>query len=254
MDGPWSDEAERRYREGGFDGVSIMTGRKWAPSNLEFLFRLGGIRFFSVRSRIKNDLAAFKVPTLEELTLATGSRLPVPEEIQPVLRKLVLTDRPGLGVADHWPALESLRLGTWRGDNLHTLDEARNIVNLYVEGRRQSGVLDGLQSCQRIEYLVSVNYSIRDTAPLRDLKVLSEVRLMAAPPAEPHGRVDFSDLLSSHLKKLWISNASRIWHAEALLEMPMLREIRLVGCRLAPTDHRVLQSLPTRVLVQIVES
>jgi hypothetical protein len=193
------------------------------------------------------------IPTVEDLVLATGCKLILPDRIQRVLRRLVLTDRPGLDVAARWPVLESFRLGTWRGRDLQILNGAEKLTQLRLEGRRQIGVLNGLETCQAIKRVVSVNYSVQDTAPLRGLVMLEELKMMAARPTEPHGRVDFSDLPSAQMRRLWISNAPRIRHLERLLEMPRLREVRLIDCGLDDAATRMLESIPNRVRVQVME-
>jgi len=134
FDGPWSEIAEDRYRQGGFDGLSLVPSSAWVPSDLDFLYRLDGLRSFSLNAKVKNDIAAFKIPSLEHLSLVTGSRLRVPEEIQPLLLRLVMTDRPGVDVQTHWPALESLRLGAWKGTDLQLLNGTLNLRHFRVEG------------------------------------------------------------------------------------------------------------------------
>lgn len=251
FDGPWSDNAENRYREGGFDGLILSPSKTWVPPDLEFLHRLHGLRFFSLRARVKKDVAAFEILTLEELALVTGSQMRIPDTKQPALRRLTLTDRPGVAVAAHWPALDSFRLGTWRGTNLRILEGAKKLVRLHVEGRRQAGTLDGLKECESLEELVTVNYSVQDTGPLRSLNSLVELKLMAAHPTAGHGRIDFTDIRRSRLRKLWISNAGNIQNVEALAGISSLRELRLVDCRLSSEDREFLRALPG-VRVQLV--
>jgi hypothetical protein len=251
FDGPWSEDAERKYREGGYNGLSIAGSSDWNPANLDFVLSLDEIRSFNVRAQVQQDLAAFMVPSLEELTLATGSKRKVPDTTQDELRRLVVTNRPGLEVAAHWPALESLRIGSWRGDDLRFLERASQLRSFYSEGRRQSGTLEGIEECQSLRELVSVNYSISQTRPLRELEMLSEVRLMAAPPTRPHGIVDLVDLVGPELKKLWISNASGFQNTDALTGAEKLREVRLIKCNLAESDMLVLGALPNRVRVDI---
>ena len=251
FDGPWSAIGERRYRDEGFDGLSITGGQGWNPPNLEFLHELDRLRFFSAHAKVRNDLAAFTVASLEELVLATGSNRRVPDVAQSVLRSLVVMDRPGLDVAEHWPALESLRIGTWRGTDLHLLGTAEELGSLHIEGRRQSGSLEGIETCPSLREIVIVDYSIASSSPLRQLRKLTNVSLMAAPPSAPHGNIDMLDITSLELRSLWISNASALVHLEALAEASALRSVRLLGCRLTSTDRRTLLSLPGRMHVEI---
>ena len=101
---------------------------------------------------------------------------------------------------------------------------------------------------------MTVNYSISNTEPLRGLKSLTELRMMAARPAIPHGIVDISDLSDSRLAKLWISNAANIRQLAVLAEMPSLREVRLIQCRLTQADQLVLDTLPSKVRVEVEDS
>lgn len=251
FDGPWSEDAERKYREEGFDGLSITGSLDWNPASLDFVLSLGRIRSFNVRAQVHQDLAAFMVASLEELVLATGSRRKIPDTTQAELRHLVVTDRPGLEVAARWPALESLRIGSWRGGDLHFLVGASELRSFCSEGRRQSGTLEGIEDCLSLQELVSVNYSISRTTPLRDLEMLSEVRLMAAPPTRPHSIIDVADLAGPELKKLWISNASGFRNTEALAGAEKLREVRLIKCNLTDADMLILDALPNRVRVDV---
>jgi hypothetical protein len=251
FDGPWSEDAERKYREGGFDGLSITGGPDWNPASLDFVLSLDRIRSFNVRAQVRQDLAAFMVASLEELVLATGSRRKIPDTPRAELRRLVVTDRPGLEVAVHWPVLESLRIGSWRGGDLRFLVGAGELKSFYSEGRRQSGTLEGIEDCLRLQEFVSVNYSIGRTRPLRELEMLSEIRLMAAPPTRPHSIIDVADLAGPELEKLWISNASGFRNADALMGAEKLREVRLIKCNLTTSDMLVLGALPNRVRVDV---
>jgi hypothetical protein len=129
---------------------------------------------------------------------------------------------------------------------------AEKLVRFYAEGRRQRGALSGIEGCLSIEQLVVVDCPISGIAPLRGLNMLSELRLMAAPPSSSHENIDLADLADSRLGKLWISNASEIEHIEVLLEMPLLRDVRLIGSHLKDADQRVLDLLSERVRVDII--
>jgi hypothetical protein len=253
MDGPWSAEASRRFQQQEFDGLVIVPSAEWKPRDLAFLADLDGLRSFSFTGRLRNDVDAFQVATLEDLTLVTGSKVTVPDDAQQVhLTRLCLTDRPGLAVDQHWPRLEWLRVGTWKATDLRFLEGASNLRHVHLEGRRQQGELEGVQGCTKIESLTMINYSIMDTAPLRGLDALAEVKLMAAKPTASHGRLDLADIASPSLSKLWISNASELRNLESLRDRPVLREVRLIGCPLSDADSQALSSLPRRVNVQLV--
>lgn len=246
FDGLWSDEARVRFLDGGYDGLSITGGREWRENGLSFLEELAGLRYLSLNVRLKNDLRAFLIPSLEELVLNTACGLALPEGVQPFVRRIVIPDRPGLDVGRRWPELESLRIGAWKGLSLEFLRDAHKLSTLYLEGKKQSGGLAGLEGCPLLRELRSVNYAISDTAPLRGLRNLVSVDLMAARPTGPHGRIDLADLSGSALRRLWISNAPQIFHVEALLEIPTIREIRLIDCGLDVRQQRVLESMPLK--------
>ncbi|MBO3744963.1 hypothetical protein J5X84_02710 [Streptosporangiaceae bacterium NEAU-GS5] len=253
FDGPWSAEAERRYAEGGYDALAMSTGGGWDPVDLAFLRGLAGLRSFSVNGRIKNDIDAFAIESLENLVLGTGCRKRVPDMVQPNVHRLYLTDRPGIAVAEKWPAVQWLSVGGWRGTDLSVLENAADIRFAEFGGRRQSGTLDGIEGCSAIETLVTVNYSVKDTAPLRGLRSLTELRLLAVRPTPVHGRIDIADLQASPLVKLWIADVPVIHSIEALAAIPTLRELRLGGCRLSSSDQRFLDRLSQRVKVDVLD-
>ena len=253
MDGPWSAEAERRFRERGYDGLAVVPSKAWTPPNLDFVRELDGLRLFRFSGKVRDDLAVFEVPGLEDLTLVTGSRRAVPEVVQPKLSALVLSDRPGLFVAARWPGLATVRVGGWKGQDLGVLAGAGRLASAYLEGRRQQGTLDGVEGCAAIESLLLVNYSVASTEPLRGLDALREVKLLAARPTPAHGALDLSAFTSRHLAKIWISNASALLNPGALAQLPALRELRLLGCPLTEADRAAIAALPKHVAVQILD-
>jgi hypothetical protein len=251
MDGPWSPEASRKFREHGFDGLSLLPSRDWTPQSLEFLLDLAGLRSFYFTGRLRDDRAVFQIESMEDLTLVTGSKLPVPDASQPRLSNLVLVDRPGLNISQRWPNLSRLRVGRWKGSDLQILDGASNLKDVELEGRRQSGSLDGIQKCASLESLRLVNYSIGDSRPLEGLHSLSEVKLLAAKPTPPHEAIDLAALRSPTLSKIWIMNAAHLHNVESLKNLPSLREFHLIDCHLSAEDMTAISSLPRRLNVQI---
>ncbi|WP_433920731.1 hypothetical protein OIE50_50375 [Streptomyces canus] len=253
FDGPWGVSAVERYRNGGFDGLSLTSAPDWNPESLGFIRELPGLRYFNLRAKISDDLDAFRVDTLEDLSLVTGSRRKIPNAVLSNLRSLCLTDRPGIEVASRFPRLERLRVGAWKGSDLEMIREGKHLVSVYLEGRRQAGSLAGIESCTAVEEFVSINYSITDSLPLRSLGGLREVKLLAASPTAPHGIIRFSDIASSSLGKVWISNASVLEGFEILKELPRLREVRLIECRLGGTELQELNTLSRRVDVRVID-
>jgi hypothetical protein len=251
FDGPWSDEAVKRYRENGCDGLSIAAGADIAPPNLGFLHNLGGLKYLSLNVKMKNDIDAFKVQSLEDLTLVTGCRLPVPETVQPNLRTLCLTSRPKIDVAAHWPGLQRFRVGNWRESNLQILMNAGSLAELNLECRRQSGSLVGIENCTSLRSLQTVDYSILETTPLKELRLLADLKLLAARPTGPHEKIDISDLTKSNLAKLWISNARQILNLELLEGIQTLREVRLIGCQLSDPQKSFLNAIAKKLRLDV---
>lgn len=252
MRGPWSEAARREYLEGGFNGL-VLPSRSWRPADLEFLRDLPGLELFSLTSSLKRDTAAFEIETLRKLTLVTGSKAAVAMVPQAAMETVCLTHRPGLDIGGKWPSIKWLRIGMWLGADYSLLANAGVLEELRVEARRQAGSLEGLEALSRLRVLRTVNYSIGSLAPLAGLTQLEEVRLMAAHPCPPHGRFDLSALRSPMLRSLWVSNCAEFLHLEVLGQLPRLREVRFVECRLSQADRRLLAMLPPSVSVQLVD-
>ncbi|TVT26841.1 hypothetical protein FNH05_31115 [Amycolatopsis rhizosphaerae] len=151
-----------------------------------------------------------------------------------------------------FPRLERIRVGGWRGVDLAMIRDAASLSSVYLEGRRQKGTLAGIERCSAIERLVSIDYAVSDSSPLRPLGRLREVKLLAMPPTEPHEVVRFSDLAAPVMERIWIANALRIEDFAVLKELPRLREIRLINCPLRENDLRELRALPSRVKIDVV--
>jgi hypothetical protein len=120
-----------------------------------------------------------------------------------------------------------------------------------LEGRRQRATLDGVDRLAALEELVVVNYPVKDSAPLRSLPHLREVRLLAAKPAPPHEFIDFGDLATDQLRKVWTSNASSLRGLDLLRDLPALREVRLIGCALSRADLDDIDAARGRVKIEI---
>jgi len=253
MDGPWSPEAARKFREQGYDGLTILAGRDWIPRTLNFVEELEGLRSFSFTGKVQDDSSAFRVLSLEELSLVTGSKARLPEVLQPRLRRVAMIDRPDINVNSRWPAVASLRMGEWKGRDLRVLSGASELTEVYLEGRRQQGTLEGVESCVSLKSLTVVNYSVLNADPLRSLKALSTVKLLAAEPTPTHGKIDLSVLAGSRIEKLWVSNAAGFLNLDSLTDTQSMREMRIIGSRLSESDMRTLSAFPKWIRVQIVD-
>jgi hypothetical protein len=249
MDGKWSDVAIQRYVNQGADGLVVVPGGEWVPDDLSFVRDLPNLRYLCVEHRLRRDVDAFYVDTLEELSLVTGSRLPVPEMIQSNLTRLTLTSREGIS-ASRWPNLKVLRLGGWRGSDFRMLDGASELTHLHLEGRNQSTSLEGIEGCKKLEQVEALRMSFEDIRPLSGVASIRELQLMAA-PNNRHGVIDFSVVASSSLEKAWISNASAIANVRHLAGMNSVREIRLIDCDISEEEKIHFGQLPSYVRVDI---
>ncbi|MEV6842957.1 hypothetical protein [Actinoplanes sp. NPDC051411] len=239
MAGPWTEAAAKEFHEGGYDGLVLLPDETWQPADLRFLHELAGLRSFDLTWPVTDDVAAFQLPRLESLTLATHSDRPVPPVEQLRLRSALLSDRSGICVGRLWPNLTALRVIDWRGTDLGMLAGARAVTQLHLRGNGQSGNLDGLQHCSHLERLVTINYSLAGSAPLRGLTGLREIRLLAAAPTEPHRVIDLADVIGPSLTTLWIANAARLENLDALIDSAV-SELHLIDCELSPAEREML--------------
>ncbi|MDP9794279.1 hypothetical protein J2S43_002791 [Catenuloplanes nepalensis] len=250
MDGPWSVAAPERFRRGGYDGLVLVPGRSWTPDDLTLLHGLPGLRMFALEQRLRRDTEAFTIDTLEELSLVTGARAPVPEVVQPHLTRLTLTDRDGIDVAIRWPRLRDLQLGQWRAPDCQRLAGAKSLTGIRLDGRGQQATLHGIEDCADLETLETQRVSVNGIDPLTGLSRLREVRLMTSKD-RPHGGLDLAALASSRIERVWISHAVRLTSLATLGAIPSLSEVRLIGCSFDERDLAELRSLAPRAEVSI---
>lgn len=244
FDGPWSPAAERKYVEGGFNGLSLGFPRGARLESLEFLRRLPGLRGFSLNARVRDDTEPFRIQTMQSLALITGSRRVIPDVTQPDLASLMVADRPGLVVNRHWPSLARLCVVRWKGTDLRLVEGASHLKDLDLDARHQAGTLDGVESCRSLESLKVTSFGVQDTAPLRSLDRLVYVTLAAAPPTVRHARINLADICKERLERLRIVGASKIEGLELLAGCRGVKEVALAGCDLTPADLEVLAALP----------
>jgi hypothetical protein len=81
-----SADAARRFQQGGYDGLAVICSGEWTPEDLSL--DLPGPRLLQFTGRLRNDLDAFRIDTLEDLTRVTGCRHRIPDVAQPRLRQL----------------------------------------------------------------------------------------------------------------------------------------------------------------------
>lgn len=176
-----------------------------------------------------------------------------PDTWQPSMRSLLLTWRPGIEVSRFWAALESLRADFHAGDNCRWLGEAEALRDFELHSRRQAGSLDGIEAAVALQSLRVINYALFDTAPLRPLCQLREMRLFSAPPGPPHQLIDLADVTDAPLELIWVSDAVHLHGIATLAAHSRLRNVRLTRCPLSPSDRAALADLPRRVRVTLID-
>lgn len=255
FDGPWDAAAESRLHAGGYTGLKLY-GRDAPPANLDFVQQLSNLRGLYVHARVSNDTAAFHVPTLEKLTLVTGSKRRVPADTaQANLREMCLQWRPGIDdLGRCWPAVEWLRIDHTPPD-LTWLGHAEALEYLELGGRRRPdrSRLEGVEQCPQLQTLKLVNFAVKNTAPLAALTRLRKVRMLARMPGIGHETIDLSDLSESPVEEVWLSQAESLRALASLSSLARLREFRLMDSPLSETERMFLTSLPRRVTVELVD-
>lgn len=102
---------------------------------------------------------------------------------------------------------------------------------LEIRGKRQSGVLDGIEAAPSLRRLIMTNFAVGDSAPLAAVRrELRELKLLSAPPGPPHGCIRFTDLPDAPLQKIWASHASALMDLDVLASLERLRQVRLLHC------------------------
>src|SRR4029453_12350507 len=92
----WTGGETERYLEGAYDAVHIRFGRDVLTGfSLGFLGELPELAGLSVDGPLSNDLRAFDVDTLTDLSLVTYCKKPPLLEQVPRLRTLALCERQG---------------------------------------------------------------------------------------------------------------------------------------------------------------
>lgn len=248
-DGPWGDEAVRRYVRGGYNGLSLSLPSSESLKDLRFLADLPRLRFVSVNAKVADDSAVFSLAELETLTLVTGSRRPLPDHTPPRLRTLVIVDRRGLGGAGgevRWPALTELQVGAFRREDTEWLASFPALELLRLEARKQAVDVSGVRHLSHLRKLVVVNAGLNGLEAFRELHNVEELDLMATARSAGHGVVDLAHVAKAPLRRLWIGHAEGLRNVEALLSVSTLRSCRLIACQPSDADRTVLAELAAR--------
>lgn len=248
-DGPWDlPQLQQRFAEGGFNGLNIRFIHPAAFKSLDFLLSLEGLQYLEVNGRIRNDVAAFELPELRELTLATRSPRPIPGFASSSLTRLGIDDRDG---KDHIATLESLQelaIWLWKGQNLTFLHDAElPLRKLRLEGMKQVAALDGIASCRNLAEVEVREARIESLKPLSGLTALRSVRILPGYRAKGEACLDLSDLTRlKGLEELRLVYAGAIRSLRPLLDLPALRDVRLRGTEITDGDLSPLSSVSAR--------
>lgn len=237
-DGPWDlPQLQQRFAEGGFNGLNVRFIHPATFKNLDFLLGLGGLQYLEVTGRIRNDVAAFEVPELRELSLATRSPRPIPGFESASLTRLGIDDRDG---KDHIAALKNLQelaIWLWKGQNLAFLHDAElPLRKLHLEGKKQVATLDGIAGCRNLAKVQAREARIKSLEPLSGLTALRSVRIL---PGSTKGEacLDLSDLTRLQgLEELHLVYAGAVRSLRPLLALPALRDVRLRGTEILDGD------------------
>lgn len=250
-DGPWDlPRLQQRFAEGGFNGLNIRFIHPAAFKSLDFLLGLEGLQYLEVTGRIRNDVAAFQLPELRELSLATRSPRPVPGFASSSLTFLGIDDRDG---KDHIAALEGIQelaIWLWKGQNLAFLDDAElPLTTLRLEGRKQVAALDGIAGCRKLVEVQVREARIESLEPLSGLTALRSVRVLPG-PTKGEACLDLSHLTGLQgLEELHLVRAGAIRSLRPLLDLPALRDVRLRDTEILDGDLSPLTALSARATV-----
>lgn len=251
-DGPWDlPQLQQRFAEGGFNGLNIRFIHPAAFKSLDFLLGMEGLQYLEVNGRIRNDLAAFELPELRELTLATRSPRPIPGFASSSLTRLGIDDRDG---KDHIATLERLQelaIWLWKGPDLTFLDDVElPLRKLRLEGKKQLAALDGIAGCRNLAEVEVREARIESLEPLSGLTDLRSLRILSGYRAKGETCLDLSDLTSlKGLEVLNVCDAGAIRSLRPLRDLPALRDVRLGGTEILDGDLSPFSSLSAHATV-----
>lgn len=251
-DGPWDlPQLQQRFADGGFNGLNIRFIHPAAFKSLDFLVGLEGLQYLEVNGRIRNDVAAFELPELRELTLATRSPRPIPEFASSSLTRLGIDDRDGKDNIATLEGLQELAIWLWKGRNLAFLHGAElPLRKLRLEGKKQVAALDGIAGCRNLAEVEVREARIESLEPLSGLTALRSVRVLSGYRAKGEACLDLSNLTRlKGLEELHLCDAGAIRSLRPLLDLPALRDVRLGGAEILDGDLSPLSSLSTRATV-----
>jgi hypothetical protein len=250
--GPWTEEARRRYTDGGYDGLFYQFERPVTQSDLGFLTELPSVRYLEVVGDVRDDTAAFTLPELEELILATRCRraIPSPVPAQPQLKRLLVNTRPNMEAIHDMPRLHDLTVYLWTGQDLRFLGPKPVLERLEVEGMLRFFSPTGVDGCTAITDLRVTEARVQTLAPLGTLTTLRRLRLIGSSKVPGDNSLDLSDLQAlTNLEELRITYGGRIRSLWPVLSFPRLRDLRLRGTAVMDGDLAPLDRLPPTVTV-----
>ncbi|SKC82772.1 hypothetical protein SAMN04324258_4454 [Krasilnikoviella flava] len=242
-----------RFVEGGYDGLHIVPKPRFRIDSLDFLGSFSGLRYLNASIPTLDDTAAFRLKELEELTLTTGSRAPIPEVLQKNVTSAAVESGRFASLASLWPNLTWLRMfGPWPHADLVPLSGLRELRHLELDGGGARRSIEGIETCVRLEEMRLVRWSLVDSGPLRELSHLRDVRLMAMHPTPEHLRISLLDVASPVIESLAIGHAPSVHDLEdGLAAMPAVRNLKFRETPFSSAQTAFLGSLPRSVNVAV---
>jgi hypothetical protein len=248
MDGPWSDDAARRYVEGGYEGVNYQIPRGVKHASLDFLLPLPGLRYLSVRGPVTDDSAVNEIESLEHVTLLTRAKMPLAVDRLQHLHHLAITARQDLTSMQPLAGLQRLYLAGWRGADLSFLGNKPALVWIRLDGRPGRLSLDGIQGCVNLRELEVLDHRLPSLTPLRSLSALERILLSGPRRLPADNDLDLEDLASmQNLRSLRLINAGTIRSLRPLDRLSRLRDLCFNEVAIADGDLSVLFTLPSWV-------
>jgi hypothetical protein len=221
----WSSEHAELYRERGCRAVVISALRKgFELPDVAFLAELDGLERVRLLGAVKDDTAAFEVPSLSSLEVATSCRAPV-RFSAPGLEKLDVRWRPGVEGISELSALRELTVVDWAAPDFRPLGEKPALEFLRVELPRKAAVASaGLRGAPALRTLWLYDGTLTDTAELAALEQLTELALRAT-------KVPDLEFLSGcrRLRTLELDGCGDIASLASLRDHPTLRSIAIAG-------------------------
>jgi hypothetical protein len=245
-----SEDLYRAYKAGRYNGINLRTTGSSRLRSLDFLESLPHLRYVEVTGGVANDARVFEIQGLQELVLLTRCQVPIPDGSASSLKSVGVDHRPGLGNLSRLPSLERLQVWNFKGADLTELSKSSILSRLKIEGIRQDVSLRGLETCDALSDLELVGMRIESLGPLRHLSRLTRLWLLGDSSFVPHQPLALEDLAKIKcLEELRLTYQGAVTSVAPLLNLPLLRDVRLRGTSVADGDLEPLTALANRAAV-----